>query len=262
MLFNKKLIGIWTVCLIFISILLSIQSSVAPSADFVTVVSHNPKNAETDVQLNATISITFNMAINVSTFAASFSISPVLTGDVIWSEDNITVTYTPDYGFTDFTTYTISLDENIKSADGSFSMIGAYAWSFTAAHEEPVEFSFVLGPFINDDNTLVTGAKVTIIVNGLEYSGMTNEVGLVEIMLPNQPIPGQYIVTATKENYEDLSYEIVFDEVGKYSSEQPRMKKETNGSSSGFISGFESLIFVTSILLILGLLYHKKRILP
>lgn len=74
MLFNKKLIGIWIVSLIFIGILISFQNSIGPSTDYITIIDQSPDYDEVDVPLDANITITFNMAINASTFPEAFSV--------------------------------------------------------------------------------------------------------------------------------------------------------------------------------------------
>ena len=228
-------------------------------SDVLLVVSTSPANDATNVPLNTTISVTFNRPIDVSSFSEAFMIDPHISGTFSWSNNNETVTFTPTYDFEDYTIYTVNLSAaHVKSETGDLTLDKDYSWSFEASHPEPSTFNLILGPFLNEDDKPVKGAKVTIIIIEKNYLGMTDASGMVILELPQQAPAGIYNVKVIKEDYEDLEYDLEIDSNGSYNPIPPETMDPYIPPPS-FIPGFEVLILLLSIIPILIFLNAIKE---
>ena len=218
------------------------------------VVSTSPLNASTDVPIDMEVTITFNMAINVTIFPEGFQISPSVNGTFTWSNENKTVSFTPNADLDDYTQYQVTIDRNyVQSDDGVFTLEDDHTWSFTTGHFHP--FILTLGPYTSEDGKVVEGAEVTIIINGIEYRNLTNATGIATIHLPEQPPEAEYEVIVAKEGYESLFYIIEINEYGE-GSPPPVLKEKEKPPS--FIPGFETIAFLTGLALLLIIIRKRK----
>jgi hypothetical protein len=209
-------------------------------------------DASMDIPIDMEVTITFNMAINVTIFHDGFQIYPSVIGTFNWSNENKTVSFTPNADLADYTQYQVTIDRNfVQSGDGVFTLEDNHTWSFTTGHFHPITLN--LGPFLNEDKKPVEGAKVIIIIEGVEYNSLTGSHGIASIELPDQPPEGRYEVKVTKEGYEDLTFNLYLSE-DIVDHKWPMLKEEEK--PPGFIPGFEILIFLSGILL---LIYTRKR---
>lgn len=244
-------------CLLPFSSLESIESTKSRGTTALLVVSTTPENVEVDVELDTEITITFSMAINDSIFIQGFQISPLISGIFSWSNNNKTVTFTLDINLTEEQKYVVTLNKNyIQSQDEDYKLEFDYSWSFTTVKLPPEPFPLILGPFLTEDDKVVRDAKVTITVNSLEYSGLTDNDGFINFEFPEQPPSGEYEISVLKEGYEGFKYFLEIEVNGIYNSIPPGQLKEEEEPPS-FIPGFETIVLLTGLVLLL--IYTRKR---
>jgi hypothetical protein len=226
---------------------------------YIEIISTSPLDCATEISVDTSIVIIFSKSIDTEIFPQTLSIDPNVKGVYTWSNDNKTVTFLPNEAMEDYTTYTVTISDKLKSADGNYSLSSDYTWSFTVSHGEPDFYELVLGPFLDDNDKPIEGAKVTITIEGLEFTGMTDPTGYVLLYLPNQPPAGLYNVKVTKLDYVDMTYSLEVDEAGLYSSQPPMMEKEVDKPDQPFIPGFEGILLFFGMILII-LLSKRYRL--
>ena len=88
-----------------------------------------------------------------------------------------------------------------------------------------------LGPFADKDGKAVEGVRVGVTLNGTKHTEYTDEDGNVELTVPREDLVSPVKVTATKEGWKDLDFEMPLDEAGGPSEPVPNMEREEEGSS-------------------------------
>jgi len=97
-----------------------------------TITSTSPAEGDAAVLLDATIKVTFSEPMDTSTITtSSFTVDNGVSGTLSFNSDNTVATFTPSAYFTNYTTYTVSLDNTITDSAGN--AITASNFSFTAA---------------------------------------------------------------------------------------------------------------------------------
>jgi len=97
-----------------------------------TITSTTPADADATVLLDATIKVTFSEPMDTNTITTtSFTVDNSVSGTLSFNSDNTVATFTPSTNFTNYTTYTVSLDNTITDSAGN--AITASSFSFTAA---------------------------------------------------------------------------------------------------------------------------------
>jgi hypothetical protein len=102
------------------------------------VTSTSPAINASNIARNAPISVTFDRAVNPATFtAANFKAfarwSGPVTGSLVFSNADRTVTLTPAHAFAAGEQVTLYMSHNLRAADNSFLRTAGYAVSFTTA---------------------------------------------------------------------------------------------------------------------------------
>jgi len=101
------------------------------------VVSLTPAIDAENQALNSAVSIEFSVAMDTATItSSSFTITPAVDGELSFSSDKKTVTFTPDEPLAPGVTYTVALSTTIRDADGN--AITAKSYSFTTDSWEGV----------------------------------------------------------------------------------------------------------------------------
>lgn len=97
-----------------------------------TVISTTPVDGNAAVLLDATIAVTFSEPMDTSTITtSSLTLDNGVSGTLSFNGDNTVATFTPSSYLTNYTTYTVSLDNTITDSAGN--AITASSFSFTAA---------------------------------------------------------------------------------------------------------------------------------
>lgn len=91
-----------------------------------TIRSLSPNPESNNVSLYASISAKFTSSINVN--QAEISLNPAILGNISWSKDNTTITFTPSESFTPSTTY----EATLRFPEGK------QIWRFTIASSKQV----------------------------------------------------------------------------------------------------------------------------
>jgi hypothetical protein len=95
------------------------------------VTGTNPKNGDTNIPLNASISITFSKAMDKTATEGAISVSPSIKWTSAWSGGDTVVTLTHK-GLQASKQYTVTISPAAKSSDG-MNMASQYQFSFTTA---------------------------------------------------------------------------------------------------------------------------------
>jgi hypothetical protein len=101
----------------------------------ITVTQVTPADGTTDIPLDTTIIIVFDTPINDTSFIAAFTVSSVsgtVVGASVWSDDDMSVTFTPTADLLEGTTYTCTIAAaTLKPLTGDAALASDYSWSFT-----------------------------------------------------------------------------------------------------------------------------------
>ena len=118
----------------------------ASTADTVppTVVTVNPADLATNVALNSAVNGTFSEAMDPLTInSASFSVAGV-PGQVSFNTQSKVATFTPSVNLAANTTYTATINTQVKDIAGN-ALTANKVWSFTTAAAPPVQTMVNLG---------------------------------------------------------------------------------------------------------------------
>ena len=138
--------------------------TVTPDVTPPTISSVSPVANAIDVEVGATVSVTFNEAMNASTITTSSFTLDSVAGSVSYNSGTYTATFTPSANLTGSTTYTATLSTAITDVAGN-PLAAAY-WSFTT---EPPEC--IPGDATGDGNVNALDiTKVERIIAGLDAS--------------------------------------------------------------------------------------------
>jgi len=89
----------------------------------------------------------------------------------------------------------------------------------------PMWVTFRLGPFLDQDGTVVEDASVTVTLNGTAYTGTTDRLGWMEVVVSRYDLATPARVVATKEGFERLSADVPLDDLGRPSGDLPAMDR-------------------------------------
>lgn len=112
-----------------------LPSFVSSTAHAIAVQSFQPARHRNDVPTDASVSVTFDVAVDpatigVGTFRVFGKVSGAVRGNYVLSNGNRTVTITPQQAFTVGETVTVNLSHDIRGADTSALRGAGYAWQF------------------------------------------------------------------------------------------------------------------------------------
>ena len=106
-----------------------------PGTEYLAVLSTSPSSGQTGIPVTATISVTFNDNVDLSTVddATSFTVnSGSVTGSFNYDEGSRTVEFTPGGGLVNSTVYTVRLTTDIETLVGD-TLEADYQFQFTTA---------------------------------------------------------------------------------------------------------------------------------
>ncbi|MBI4546561.1 MAG: Ig-like domain-containing protein [Ignavibacteriae bacterium] len=89
---------------------------------------NSPENGQVNVELDRSISFSFNSYIDTGTVRNAFTLSPTVQGDFSIASHNFW--FTPFIGFSPRTIYTVTLTTALRASDGT-SLPAPYSFSFT-----------------------------------------------------------------------------------------------------------------------------------
>jgi len=98
-----------------------------------TVLSVSPPNGSVGVCSNSVVTATFSEAMNVASInAATFTVSPGVTGTITHDASNTVFTFTPSSPLAISTVYTATITTAVRDLFGS-NLASNFVWSFTTA---------------------------------------------------------------------------------------------------------------------------------
>jgi outer membrane protein assembly factor BamB len=149
------------------------------------ITSVTPVNLAQDVLINVDIQVIFNEPMNKSSVESGFSISPEVSGIVVWSGVDTILTFSPVTTFNGSTLYTVNITTEAKdkvgnTLDGNMngtaegSPLDDYSWSFTTALIPDEEPPIVLNTLPTDGATEVNkSTSIKVYFNEPMNQGMT-----------------------------------------------------------------------------------------
>jgi hypothetical protein len=133
----------------------SFTTSLVSDQDPPKVLSTQPQNGSTEVALDSNILIEFSEPMNKVDFVSinAFQISPMTSGSIIWSDNNMT--FKPDFLLKSFTWYAVSISYMAKDLAGNFldgnsngiwenSTVDSFQLSFRTQNETIIQLGPVL----------------------------------------------------------------------------------------------------------------------
>ncbi len=125
-----------------IALVLAACSGATPAtAASIAVVAYAPPDGATDVDVDTTVSATFDAAIDPAAAAGSVKVSgpdgPV-AGVLDLDDEGTTATFTPSAPLAPATAYTVEVSGTLTGADGAV-LTGSVSWTFTTAAEPDPE---------------------------------------------------------------------------------------------------------------------------
>jgi hypothetical protein len=96
---------------------------------FASVASHTPSRYDEDVPVDSPLTIAFNRPMNISSVEEAFSIVPEISGSFNWSNENKTMTFSPEGELTGATEYAVTIGSSAADINGK-SFNGNYTFSF------------------------------------------------------------------------------------------------------------------------------------
>jgi YD repeat-containing protein len=231
------------------------------------VLSINPPNGGTGIDINATISVTFSEPVNpITVNNASFVVSVAgtpYTGLISFSGQNTVVTFTPDQTLPTSSVVTVTLSAGISDVAGN-GMASPFASTFTTYQKGPIltigysgATTLTVGETINvevantgDADTTSTYSVKMSDSNGLGIYQNTilDTIGAgasrnYDFQLPGQAVDGDYTlyaeVTDNKGKKTTASFSLKI--IGLTAIINTRTDKETYGGSES-ITGISSII--------------------
>jgi hypothetical protein len=229
----------------------------------ILVTSKTPAADATDVAVDTTIVVNFDTAINTTTFGDNgITLSPAATGNLSWSNGDMTLTWTPTADLTKEQEYTVIVKKAnvVSAADPNITLETDHVWKFTTEDGGgPTPTTIILGPFMDEDDKLIEGATVTITIDGEKYSAKTNAAGIATISLPDIPADGTFKVKVTKGDYEDLEFDLDY-AGGIYNPIPPeKMVKEEEGGIDMMVILAIFIVVIIVIILLIALMRPKKK---
>jgi len=125
------------------------------------VLSTFPDSNETDINLNATISVTFDEQMDASTFSSStFTVSGV-TGTVTYGDDNTnSAFFHPATDLSPNTTYTATITTGVKDLAGN-AMTSTKTWSFKTVAPDNTPPTVIATSPVNGATNVALGSAIT-----------------------------------------------------------------------------------------------------
>ena len=106
-----------------------------PNYDIPNIVENYPADNQIDVGMRDTIKLKFDMRMNKQTAENAFSISPNISGDFSWSEQETQLNFFPLIPYTEQTEYTVTVDSNAQTVFGT-KLDSSYTFNFTTGTAE------------------------------------------------------------------------------------------------------------------------------
>lgn len=159
----KQLVQLFvlTGILLIVSVLGGCGGGASPAAGFTvldnlkpSVISITPDNGASDVNVTTSIVITFSEPMDRRTVESAFAISPALTGQFIWSQNDTVLTFIPDRALDYHTNYL--LDVAAGSTDRAGNLLrAALNTSFSSAGAATSHLATINRPAIAADADMV-----------------------------------------------------------------------------------------------------------
>ena len=146
-----------------------------PNAPGPTVSATNPINNQTSVPTNASVSFTFNKAVQASTiqFTLTGPNSSSVSGNVSYNSTTNTATFTPSAALSSATAYTANVS-GVKDNNGT-AMSSPYTWSFTTAQPTPPAGQCPCSIWSDSTQPQVASVNEQSAVNlGVQFTSNTN----------------------------------------------------------------------------------------
>ncbi len=223
----------------------------------IKVTSTDPAEGDTDVEYDADVSITFDTAINQSSFEEAFSISPTVAGNtaINWSGNTVTWSHVTEFAVE--TPYTVTIDSTKLLPDdaGLKRLKDDFVLTFTTKPDIPTNYTITI-----DDDNLVNGAKGKITIGTKTFEGTVVN-GVLTIIVPIADwIPGNYTITMSKDDYDDVKIDVTLNADGTSSNGTvKKMAEEDEDPPFNWLVIVAIIIVVIIIIILLAFAMKPKK---
>jgi hypothetical protein len=228
------------------------------------VVTTDPEDEDTDVSIDTSVTITFDIAMDTVSVKDTLSISPAVDHTLNWSDGNTTVTIIFDDSLDYNTTYEITIGD-AKATTGGILQDAPIVFSFTT-EEEPVlppptptlSISPITVTKIEPGDSITisgtttdigSGTEVDVTIDGTSVKGTVAADGTWTVSIKVLDTPGTYTVTVTIG-------ELTKTETITVSEPEKEPEKETEDRNALY-AGLGIVIII--ILAALALLFLRRR---
>ncbi len=225
----------------------SFTTAPAPDNTPPEILATDPGPDETNVDVGATVGVTFSEAMDKLTAEAAFRLrapNGTVGGTFTWVGDTVMV-FTPDADLVHLTTYTAEVGVGARDLAGN-PLTAESIWSFTT---EPWTGT-VTGTVVKEDGTPLAGVRVTLVE--LDRTATTNAEGVYRMT----GVPaGTYNITFAKAGFETERSTVTL-EVG-----QAEVQKGATMRAAGGLADlwWVFLLFIIVFILALLLMSQRKR---
>jgi hypothetical protein len=101
-----------------------------PNENLPNVTASLPENNSTGVSNATDIRITFDISMDKSSTEAAFSLSPTVSGEFSWEDNQKILVFNPTYNLTAGETYTVTMSNSAKTIFDK-SLVAEYSYSFS-----------------------------------------------------------------------------------------------------------------------------------
>jgi parallel beta-helix repeat protein len=149
-----------------------------------------------------------------------------------------------------------------SDSDGVYDLIDAYPMNSSKWIAEPKEeyYPLLIGPFVDREGDPIPSVNVSMDIDGILYSNVTNELGLVTLYLVDMPKDDQYTLIVNKEGYKEMRFDVTLLDGGMTNPGPHELRKaDDNADDGGFVPGFELGIILVALGLSIFLIEWKRK---
>jgi hypothetical protein len=152
--------------------------------------------------------------------------------------------------------FNVSLLVRDAAGNTQFDIVTVVVVEESDPHDGMVEVE--MGPFTDADGNPLEDARVTVVFDGEEYTGTTDENGFVTIGVPDGALGTALDVDVEKEGYEGGSFRPVLDENGTVTATPPELQKSSAETGANWLPLLILAVAIVVAVILLLFLRSKK----
>ena len=120
-----------------------------------------------------------------------------------------------------------------------------------------LERDWALGPFIDDEGLPIADVDVVVVLNGTRHTGIVDKDGYFQAIVKVDDLVSPAKVTATKDGWKDLSFDMPLGANGNPSGNIPGMEREEEEGGTGFAFWIGLVIVIVLVAVVFP--WYRKR---